>query len=493
MPCQWYWLSVELQAAISTVRRRLVVGGPVENRAKHRTSKKVTGGLSLKWTALRGFTGEEFMHVVVLGGGVIGVCSAWYLARRGAQVTVIDRQNEVAAETSFANAGQVSPGYSTPWAAPGIPLKALRWMFQRHAPLSIRPDGSLHQLKWMAAMLVNCSPERYDINKERMLRLAEYSRDCLRTLRAETGIQYEQRTGGTLQLFRTRKQFESARQDIAVLERCDVPYELLDAKQLASAEPALAGAQGKLTGGLRLPNDETGDCYLFTQRLAEAAMKLGVTFRFNQEVSAIEARGGRIEAVRIGSERLTADAFVLACGSYSRTLALPLGIDLPVYPVKGYSLTVPIVNEAAAPVSTVLDETYKVAVTRFDARIRVGGMAELAGFDLRLLPRRRATLELVVNDLFGGAGAVERAEFWAGLRPMTPDSTPIVGGSDYRNLFINTGHGTLGWTMACGSGQLIADLVTGYRPEIRTDGLDVSRYRKSSTHRPTLVAGEDAA
>ena len=433
------------------------------------------------------------MHVVVVGGGVIGVCSAWYLARRGAQVTVIDRQNSVAAETSYANAGQVSPGYSTPWAAPGIPLKALRWMFQRHAPLSIRPDGSLHQLKWMAAMLLNCSPERYDINKERMLRLAEYSRDCLRTLRAETGIQYEQRTGGTLQFFRTRAQFEAARQDIRVLERCGVPYELLEAHQLASAEPALANARGTLTGGLRLPNDETGDCHLFTQRLAQAAMKLGVSFRFNQEVTAIEARAGRIEAVRIGGERLTADAFVLASGSYSRALALPLGIDLPVYPVKGYSLTVPIVNESTAPVSTVLDETYKVAVTRFDQRIRVGGMAELSGFDQRLLPRRRETLELVVSDLFAGAGALKQAQFWSGLRPMTPDSTPIVGGSEYRNLFINTGHGTLGWTMACGSGQLIADQITGYRPEIRTDGLDVSRYQKSSVPTPTLVPGEDAA
>jgi D-amino-acid dehydrogenase len=434
------------------------------------------------------------MQVIVVGGGVIGVCSAWYLARRGAQVTVIDRQGTVAAETSHANAGQVSPGYSTPWAAPGIPLKALRWMFQRHAPLSIRPDGTLHQLKWLAAMLVNCSSERYDVNKERMLRLAEYSRDCLRELRAETGIQYEQRTGGTLQLFRTRKQFESARQDIRVLERCGVPYELLDARQLASAEPALARARAELTGGLRLPNDETGDCNLFTRRLAEAAMKLGVQFRFNQQVSAFETRGGRIDAVRIGNERLTADAFVLACGSYSRALALPLGIDLPVYPVKGYSLTVPIVNESNAPVSTVLDETYKVAVTRFDNRIRVGGMAELAGFDLRLLPRRRETLELVVNDLFANSGALDQAQFWTGLRPMTPDSTPIVGSTaEYRNLYINTGHGTLGWTMACGSGRLIADQITGYRPEIRTDGLDVSRYQKASMSRPTLVPGEDAA
>ncbi|MBL8267685.1 D-amino acid dehydrogenase [Steroidobacter sp.] len=433
------------------------------------------------------------MRVVVLGGGVIGVCTAWYLARRGAEVTVVDRQKAVALETSHANAGQVSPGYSTPWAAPGIPLKALKWMFQRHAPLSIRPDGSLHQLKWMAAMLVNCSPERYDINKERMLRLAEYSRDCLRTLRAETGIQYEQRTGGTIQLFRTRAQFEAARQDIRVLERCGVPYELLEAHQLASAEPALGRVQGKLTGGLRLPNDETGDCNLFTLRLAKEAEKLGVKFRLGTHVTAIESRGGRIDGVRIGEERLTADAYVLACGSYSRDLALPLGIDLPVYPVKGYSLTLPIVDASAAPVSTILDETYKIAVTRFDDRIRVGGMAELAGFDLNLLQRRRETLELVVNDLYPGAGALKKAEFWTGLRPMTPDSTPIVGGSEYRNLFINTGHGTLGWTMACGSGQLIADQVTGYRPEIRTDGLDVSRYQKPRTRQQPLVTGEETA
>ena len=433
------------------------------------------------------------MHVLVLGGGVIGVSSAWYLARRGAKVTVIDRQLAAASETSFANAGQVSPGYSTPWAAPGIPLKAFKWMFQRHAPLSIRPDGSLHQLKWMAAMLSNCSPERYAINKERMLRLAEYSRDCLRTLRAETDIQYEQRMGGTLQLFRTRAQFEAARQDIRVLEQCGVPYELLDARQLASAEPALANAGGKLTGGLRLPNDETGDCHLFTQRLVELATRLGVHFRFGQHVSRIETNDGRISAVRLGEERVTADAYVLACGSYSRALGLPLGFDLPVYPVKGYSLTLPVVNESAAPVSTVLDETYKVAVTRFDRRIRVGGMAELAGFDLTLSPRRRETLELVVNDLFPGAGAIKQAEFWTGLRPMTPDSTPIVGGSEYENLFINTGHGTLGWTMACGSGQLIADLVTGHRPAISTEGLDISRYRRVATARPAQALEGNAA
>lgn len=434
------------------------------------------------------------MHVMVLGGGVIGVTSAWYLARRGAEVTLIDRQAAPGLETSYANAGQVSPGYSTPWAAPGIPFKALRWMLERHAPLSIRPDGTLYQLRWLAAMLANCSSKRYAINKERMLRLAEYSRDCLRQLRDELGIQYEQRTGGTLQLFRTRAQFEAARRDIEVLERLGVPYELLEARRLESAEPALARVQHKLAGGLQLPNDETGDCHLFTQRLAAEAAKLGVRFLFNRHIDALETRAGRIAGVRSGDDLLAADAYVVACGSYSRDLLAPLEVDIPVYPVKGYSLTVPIAQEAAAPVSTVLDETYKIAITRFDDRIRVGGMAELVGFDRSLSPRRRATLEMVTNDLFPESGALPQGQFWTGLRPMTPDSTPIVGASGYRNLFINTGHGTLGWTMACGSGQLIADLVTGYRPAIRTDGLDLSRYRIERPTRARLVTpGEDAA
>ena len=427
------------------------------------------------------------MRVIVLGGGVIGVTSAWYLARRGASVTVLDRQPAPALETSFANAGQISPGYSTPWAAPGIPLKALAWLFQRHAPLSIRPDGTLHQLQWIAAMLANCSSHRYAINKERMLRLAEYSRDCLRRLRDETNIQYEQRTAGTLQVFRTRQQLDAARLDIAVLDRCGVPYELLGARQLKIAEPALAEVQDKLAGGLRLPNDETGDCHLFTQRLADAAVKLGVEFMFERPIDALEMRGSRIIGVRSHGDTLTADAYVMACGSHSRGLLAPLGMDIPVYPVKGYSLTLPIENVSAAPVSTLLDETYKVAITRFDDRIRVGGMAELAGFDGSLRSPRRETLEKVTQDLFPGAAKLAAGKFWTGLRPMTPDSTPIVGPSGIDNLFINTGHGTLGWTMACGSGQLIADLITGYRPAISTDGLDLSRYRPANVPRRLVV------
>lgn len=433
------------------------------------------------------------MHVIVLGSGVIGTTTAYYLARQGARVTVLDRQPAAAQETSYANAGQVSPGYSTPWAAPGIPLKAIKWLFKKHAPLAIRLDGSLYQLKWMAAMLANCSADRYSINKERMLRLAEYSRDCLRELRASTGIHYEERTRGTLQLFRTDAQLEAARRDIAVLEEVGVPYELLDRNRLVTAEPALARSIHKLAGGLRLPNDETGDCRLFTTRLAEMAAALGVDFRYNQTVSGLNVAGGQITGVRVGNDVLTADRYVAAFGSYTRGLLEPLGLDLPVYPVKGYSLTIPMKDDASAPVSTILDETYKIAVTRFDDRIRVGGMAELSGFDLRLKDARRKTLELVVNDLFPDSGHVAQAEFWTGLRPMTPDSTPIVGPTRYGNLFLNTGHGTLGWTMACGSGKLVADQVMGQRPAISTDGLGLSRYERGASSNPSLVLGGKGA
>jgi D-amino-acid dehydrogenase len=240
-------------------------------------------------------------------------------------------------------------------------------------------------------------------------------------------------------------------------------------------------AQDRLTGGLRLPKDETGDCHLFTLSLAHLASELGVNFRFGDTVQELLFDGDRISGVRLANQEvLKADRYVMAFGSYSRETLAPLGIDVPVYPVKGYSLTVPLVDAALAPQSTVLDETYKIAVTRFNDRIRVGGMAELAGFDKRLNPRRRDTLEMVVQDLFPG-GDVRRASFWTGLRPMTPDGTPIVGATPYANLFLNTGHGTLGWTMACGSGKLISDMVMGQRPEIRTDGLAMDRYEQGSS------------
>ena len=435
------------------------------------------------------------MKVVVLGSGVIGVTTAYYLARAGAEVTVIDRQDGPALDTSFANAGQVSFGYSTPWGTPGIPMKALKWMFEKHAPLSIRPDGSLFQLRWMAQMLRNCSTERYAVNKERMLRLSNYSRQCIAQLRADTGIEYEGRQAGTLQLFRSQKQVDQAQRDIAVLQECGIDYELLDPQGVARAEPALARADATIAGGLRLPADETGDCFKFTNQLAQMAEALGVKFRFGTAVDWLLFDGqGAVNGVQLSGpqrEVVKADRYVLAMGSYSRDLLLSSGLDIPVYPVKGYSLTIPIRDEALAPVSTVLDETYKIALTRFDNRIRVGGMAELSGFDKNLRPQRRATLEMVTSQLFPG-GDLARAEFWTGLRPMTPDSTPIVGRTPHKNLFLNTGHGTLGWTMACGSGRLLADIVSGKATEISTEGLSVDRYlgTAQSTHRRT--AGQAA-
>jgi D-amino-acid dehydrogenase len=428
------------------------------------------------------------MRVVVLGSGVVGVTSAYYLARAGHEVTVIDREAGPALETSFANAGQISPGYASPWAAPGVPMKAVKWMFQRHAPLAIRLDGTQFQLQWMWQMLQNCTSSRYAVNKGRMVRLAEYSRDCLQALRADTGIQYEGRTGGTLQVFRTQQQFDGAAKDIAVLKDANVPFELLSSAELARAEPALAATAHKLTGGLRLPGDETGDCQMFTTRLAALAEELSVTFRYNTPIDALAMAGGRIAGVQCGSELVRADAFVVALGSYSTKFLADI-VKIPVYPLKGYSITAPVVNAAAAPVSTVLDETYKIAITRFDDRIRVGGMAEIVGFDKSLRQERRETLEMCVNDLFPGGGDTAKASFWTGLRPMTPDGTPIVGRTPVSNLFLNTGHGTLGWTMSCGSGQLLADLMSGKQPAIQADDLSVHRYlgETGGTGRPAYA------
>lgn len=423
------------------------------------------------------------MRVLILGSGVIGTASAYYLARAGFEVVVVDRQPAVAMETSFANAGQVSPGYASPWAAPGVPLKAMKWLLQRHAPLAIKLTGNIDQYLWMAQMLRNCTASRYAVNKERMVRLSEYSRDCLDELRAETGISYEGRQRGTTQLFRTQAQVDAAAKDIAVLKASGVPFELLDRDAIARVEPALAGVKHKLAGALHLPNDQTGDCFMFTNRLAEMARELGVEFRFGCNIERLENDGERIAGVWIDGELERADQYVLALGSYSPQMLKPLGIKAPIYPLKGYSLTVPIANADMAPNSTILDETYKVAITRFDNRIRVGGMAEIAGHDLSLDPRRRETLELVVGDLYPQGGDPSTGEFWTGLRPATPDGTPIIGATRYRNLFLNTGHGTLGWTMACGSGSLLADLIAKKRPQISAQGLDISRYDSGSEAR----------
>lgn len=416
------------------------------------------------------------MRVLILGSGVIGTSVAYYLARSGHEVEVIDRQPGPALETSYANAGEVSPGYSSPWAGPGVPIKAIKWLLMQHSPLVIKPMLDPALWRWVLAMLGNCTAARYRVNKGRMVRLAEYSRDCLKELRAEIAIPYDEREQGTLQLFRTQKQLDGIAADIAILQEFGVPFQVLDRPGYLKYEPALAQVQDKFVGGLRLPGDETGDCFKFTNRLAEAAQKLGVKFRFGVDIQGLERSGDRITGVRTAAGLLTADRYVLALGSYSTAMLAPLGIRIPVYPVKGFSITVPITDTSAAPESTVMDETHKVAITRLGDRIRVGGTAQLSGFDLSLNDERRRTLEFVVSDLFPNGGDLRRAEFWTGLRPMTPDGTPLLGETPISNLLLSTGHGTLGWTMAAGTGRVMADLISGRQPEISMEGLTVARY-----------------
>ena len=416
------------------------------------------------------------MKVLVLGSGVIGVTTAYYLAKAGHEVEVVDRQSAPALETSFANAGEISPGYSAPWAGPGVPLKALKWMMMQHSPLVIWPMLEPAMWRWGLMMLANCTHKAYALNKSRMVPIAEYSRDCLKALRAETGIAYDERTQGTLQLFRTQKQLDSIGGDVSVLSQYGVPFEVLDRQGFCRVEPALKLTQHKFVGALRLPGDETGDCFKFTNRLAEMAKDLGVKFRFDTPIEALQVGGGAITGVFTRAGLLKADKVVLALGSHSPLLLEPVGVRIPVYPVKGYSITVPITDAQYAPESTIMDETHKVAVTRLGDRIRVGGTAELSGYSLNLREARRATLNHVVGDLFPQGGDVSKASFWCGLRPMTPDGTPLIGPTPVKDLILATGHGTLGWTMACGTGRVIADMVSGKTPEIDVSGLAMSRY-----------------
>ncbi len=419
------------------------------------------------------------MKVIVLGAGVIGVTTAYYLARQGAEVVVLDRQAGPGLETSYANAGELSYGMTSPWAAPGVPMKALKWLFMKRRPLFIWPLISPTMWKWGAQMLMNCNEKSYAINKGRMVRVSNYSRDALPELIAETGIAYDGRAQGTLQLFRTEKQMKGAKADMAILDDYESPYELLDPAGCVTVEPALAAVAEKFVGGLRLTADRTGDCRMFTMALADKTAELGAQFHYGQTIEAIALENGRVAGVdtdRLG--RVTGDAYVCALGSYGPRLLSPIGIRLPVYPVKGYSVTLPVTDDAFAPQSTIMDETHKVAITRLGDRIRVAGTAEIAGYSNRLGPHATDTVRHVIGDLFPKGGDLDKAEGWTGLRPMTPDGTPVLGPTQFDNLYLNTGHGTLGWTMACGSGRAVADLVLGRTPEIDFDGLTLARYAR---------------
>jgi D-amino-acid dehydrogenase len=368
---------------------------------------------------------------------------------------------------------------TSPWAAPGIPKKALKWLFMKRRPLFIWPLISPTMWAWGWQMLRNCNEDSYRINKSRMVRISNYSRDVMPDLIADTGIQYDGRAQGTLQLFRTEKDFKGSKADQDILAEYNSPFEVLDPDGCIAVEPALAAVREKFVGGLRLTADRTGDCRMFTVALAEKCAEMGVKFHYGQSIRSIAIENGRVAGVDTEmAGRFTGDRYVSALGSYGPRILNPIGVRLPVYPVKGYSVTLPVTDDRMAPQSTIMDETHKVAITRLGDRIRVAGTAEIAGYSHRLGPHATDTVRHVIGDLFPQGGDLAKAEGWTGLRPMTPDGTPVLGPSRYDNLFLNTGHGTLGWTMACGSGRAVADVVLGKTPEISFEGLTAERYQK---------------
>jgi D-amino-acid dehydrogenase len=414
------------------------------------------------------------VKVLVLGAGVVGITCAHYLARDGHEVTVVDRQPGAALETSFGNAGGICPGFAGPWAVPGMPLKVLRWLFRSHAPLMLRPRLDPAQWRWLSQFIFNCTAERFAHNKARMQRIAHYSKTCLVKLREETGIDYDHGTGGVLQIFRTEEELEGGRRAAVVLERFGVEHRLVDGEDVLRIEPALKAGNVVLSGGLHLPTDETGDCYLFTKRLAERLEAAGVAFRLGTRIQAIATERGRVSGIFTDRGVLTADRYVVALGNDAPALLMPLDIDLPIYPVKGYAITLDGARTEFSPRSSVMDEHSKVMVTRLGMRLRAAGVAEIAGYDRTVDPAKAAGVRNAACELFPNAGDYSKISYWAGLRPMTPDGPPYLGATPLDNLFLNLGQGSNGWTQACGGGRIVADLVAGRKPEIDLDGLTLA-------------------
>ncbi|MFT9016641.1 MAG: D-amino acid dehydrogenase [Acetobacter sp.] len=416
------------------------------------------------------------MHVIVLGAGVIGVTSAWYLARLGHEVTVIDRQPAPAMETSRAPGGQIIAG---PW---GLGLNDLSyhpldWLLHSgRTALALRKGLDPALLRWSLMAMKSRNAAAHAITLGRLERLTQYNRHCLDALRSETGITYDDRQSGHIQLFRTTRQIARVRPVLRDLAGHGTAPRLLDVDEILEHEPGLAHALPLFRGGVFLPDDQSGDTSVFTARLARMAQANGVRFVFETTVQGLDAAPDRIMSVRTDAGHMRADAYVVAMGSYSPLLLRPLGIRLPVYPLKGYSLTLPLTDESHAPLATVTDTANGVSITRLGARIRVAGGVDLAGYNLRPSPRRRTVLELSFSELFGG-GDLAAATYWSGLRPCTPDGTPVIGpAGGFGNLWLNTGHGGLGWSTACASGRLIADLIAGRTPDIPALDLPLSRY-----------------
>ncbi|MFL9823597.1 D-amino acid dehydrogenase [Rhodoplanes sp. SY1] len=415
------------------------------------------------------------MNVLVLGAGVVGTACAHYLHRAGHTVTVVERRSGAGLETSFGNAGGVCPGFAGPWAAPGMPMKGLRWMLKRYAPLAMRPTFDPYQYAWLLDFVQNCTPERFARNKARMQRIAHYSKACLKDLRREIGIKYDHGEGGVLQLFRTADEVAGGRRASAVLETFGVTHQLLDADGVLAAEPALARSKIRFVGGLNLPGDETGDSALFAARLAARLQSQGVRFLFGTKITRLRVEGQRLRAVETDKGPLEADAVVVALGVEAPFLLRPHGINLPIYPVKGYSITVDLPSDQVGPRSAVMDEHTKVMITRLGTRLRAAGMAEVAGYGLGV---RRDGIEAVrrtVRAMYPDVSLDGDIKPWAGLRPMTPDGPPYLGATPIEGLYLDIGHGSNGWTQACGTGKILADIVSGRTPEIDLDGYGLVR------------------
>jgi D-amino-acid dehydrogenase len=398
------------------------------------------------------------MRVAVLGAGVIGVTGAWYLARAGHAVTLVDRRPAAGMETSFANGGQISAGHAEPWAKPSVLPKVLKWLGREDAPLLFRPRADLAQWIWGLRFALECFPGRFERNRRQLAGLASYSRDSLIELRAETGIQYHHLSRGILTFCTEQADFDALA----------AHGETKTASECLAIEPALRGSAAPVVGGVFTPQDESGDAHEFTLRLAQLAEARGVRFLRDTPVEGLEIGDGRVVAARVGGRRLEADAFVVSLGSYSPLLLAQLGISIPVYPLKGYSITIPLTPEMAsgAPTVSLTDEAHKLVMSRLGDRLRCAGTAELNGYDTSVNEVRCAAILQRIGRLFPALARAGGVKYWAGLRPATPTNVPVIGRTRYANLFLNTGHGTLGWTLAAGSGRALADLVSGRRPEV---------------------------
>ena len=409
------------------------------------------------------------MKIIVLGAGVVGVASAWYLAAAGHEVTVIERRGAAGLETSFANGGQIAAGHAEPWAKPAVVPKILRWLGREDAPLLFRPHASWAQWEWGLRFLLECRPGRFERHSRTLAGLAVYSRACLRALRGELGLRYDHLERGILQFATSQRDFEAMARHATAALALGVQREVKSAAQCLELEPALRHSNDRVVGGVYDPEDESGDACRFTQELARIALSRGVAFRFGAAIEAIETAGDGVSAIRLeGSEPATADAYVVSIGSYSPLLLAPLGIGIPVYPLKGYSITLPLgpAEVDAAPTVSLTDEAFKIVISRLGNRLRAAGTAELTGYDTTMNAARCAAIARRIRDLFPGLGGITTVENWTGLRPATPSNVPVIGKTKYRNLYLNTGHGTLGWTLACGSGSALADLISGRRPQV---------------------------